>query len=309
MSKFLIHSSCTPSTWKQYEGVFRKFELHCEATSQDKDKPSVKCVINFLASLHEQGGSYATLNTARSALSTKLGLIDGQLIGQHPEVCRLLKGASRVRPPRARYDTTWDTSQVINFVRKHDNQTISLRQMSKKLAALLALCTGQRVQTLGSVKVDNILHYEDRSVLNISDRLKTSKPGIGLTIDLPVYTDKSICVVNCLKTYLEKTANLRHDDYLFIQTKAPYNRASTQTISNWLKEVLTESGVDTQKFSAHSYRHASTSKAKTLGVSIDTIFRAAGWSKSSKVFAQFYNRPIPISENFAESILANQVHS
>jgi len=51
------------------------------------------------------------------------------------------------------------------------------------------------------------------------------------------------------------------------------------------------SGVDIQKFSAHSTRSASVSAAKTLNVSVKTILDAAGWS-NAETFAKFYESPV-----------------
>ncbi|RVE44042.1 hypothetical protein evm_011340 [Chilo suppressalis] len=60
------------------------------------------------------------------------------------------------------------------------------------------------------------------------------------------------------------------------------------------------------KLSAHSTRHAATSTASRIGVSVDVIRKTAGWCQSSSVFAKFYNREIvPSSDQFARSILSN----
>ena len=41
-----------------------------------------------------------------------------------------------------------------------------------------------------------------------------------------------------------------------------------------------------------SVRHAATSSALAKGVEINVIKSLAGWSKTSKVFETFYNKPI-----------------
>ena len=69
----------------------------------------------------------------------------------------------------------------------------------------------------------------------------------------------------------------------------------TCTIGNWLKRVMSASGVDTSVFSAHSTRGAATSKAKGVGVSTVDILKAANWSSES-TFRCFYHRPVTTSE-------------
>ncbi|KAJ8980421.1 hypothetical protein NQ317_018813 [Molorchus minor] len=63
--------------------------------------------------------------------------------------------------------------------------------------------------------------------------------------------------------------------------------------------MLNRSGLDTSRFTAHSTRHASTSAAARKGVSYDTIRLAAGWTRRSSTFANFYDRPIIEDNDFA----------
>ena len=62
------------------------------------------------------------------------------------------------------------------------------------------------------------------------------------------------------------------------------------TIARWLKEVLKLSGFDTNIFTAHSTRSASSSAAADSGVTTSNILKAADW-RSESVFKKFYYRP------------------
>lgn len=71
------------------------------------------------------------------------------------------------------------------------------------------------------------------------------------------------------------TANLRDkQDFLFFTVKPHHKAATTQTLSRWLKSTLKESGINTDLFSSHSCRHA-TSAARRAGISIDVIRKTA----------------------------------
>lgn len=74
--------------------------------------------------------------------------------------------------------------------------------------------------------------------------------------------------------------------------------------------TLGDSGLNTEVFGSHSVRHASTSAANRLGVSIDTIKKTAGWSGSSSTFLRFYNREavIDTSDSFARSLYRSSIH-
>lgn len=107
-----------------------------------------------------------------------------------------------------------------------------------------------------------------------------------------------------LLVYINRTKDIRHDiPDLFITYKKPHHKASVQTVSRWVKNILKEGGIDTNQCTAHSTRHASTSAAYRSGVNIETIRAAAGWSERSRVFAKFYNRLIVTDPKFAETIL------
>lgn len=301
----LLKSSCADSTWKQYESHFKKWTNFCSINSESVWKPSLQSVLSFLADLYEKGLGYMTINSVRSSLSLMLGNIEGQAIGTHPLVCRLLKGIANKRPPKPKYKSTWDASRVLQYFKDSEpNSSLCLKDLSEKLIALLALTTGQRVQTLAAINTSNINFLSDESVeIIICDKLKTSKPGESIVLSLPKYTDVNICVVEALKQYLLVTETLRTANNLFVSTRSPYKPVSRDTLSRWLKYVLKKSGIDVSTYSGHSFRHASTSKADNFGVSIDSIYNAAGWSKNSTVFAKHYKRAIVNKHEFANAVL------
>ncbi|EDO40319.1 predicted protein, partial [Nematostella vectensis] len=54
---------------------------------------------------------------------------------------------------------------------------------------------------------------------------------------------------------------------------------------------LAKSGININKYSAHSTRSASMSAGKTANISINTIVDAAGWS-NVVTFRTYYDKPI-----------------
>ena len=62
---------------------------------------------------------------------------------------------------------------------------------------------------------------------------------------------------------------------------------SPDTISRWIKKVLSNSGIDSNVFSAHSTRGAASSSAFG-SVDLDSILSNADWS-SGRTFKKFYH--------------------
>ena len=58
----------------------------------------------------------------------------------------------------------------------------------------------------------------------------------------------NLCAVKCLKKYLDITESLRSGTKLLISTQKPYKGASKNTISNWIRETLKDSGIDLSIF-------------------------------------------------------------
>lgn len=174
---------------------------------------------------------------------------------------------------------------------------------------MLALITAHRAQTISKIKISNIVCKTDSLEIKIPDAIKTSGPGRyqPLLIIPKNVNNPTSCVAKCILEYISNTKEIRGDEEkLFISVRKPFKVISSQTVSKWIKQVLFKSGVDVSVFSAHSTRHASTSAALAKGVDISTIRSTANWSENSKVFANFYNRPITRSrEEFARAILDN----
>lgn len=107
-----------------------------------------------------------------------------------------------------------------------------------------------------------------------------------------------------LLAYLEKTRTLRGtENSLFITVKKPFHKASTQTLSRWIKAISSKSGIDINIFTGYSVKHAAVSSASRKGLNYDTIRKAAGWSSNSRMFTTVYNRPVISSKTFAETVL------
>ena len=90
--------------------------------------------------------------------------------------------------------------------------------------------------------------------------------------------------------------------------KQPHKGRSVQTISRWLQQVLVYAGINTDNFTSHSTRAASTSAARAMDVPIDHILVAAEWS-SELTFQRFYHKPISRLGVFADSVVSSVIVS
>ena len=99
---------------------------------------------------------------------------------------------------------------------------------------------GQRCQTLWAIQVNDIEISKEFMKVWTSKLLKQSKVNNHLREMYfePFVKNSNICVIQCMKTYLAKTQELRKissAENLFIITQKPYNSATKSTISRWIK--------------------------------------------------------------------------
>ena len=89
---------------------------------------------------------------------------------------------------------------------------------------------------------------------------------------------------------------------VFLSFVNPHKPISKDTTSRWTREMLKMSGIDTEKFKAHSKRAASTSEALRKGVSIDDILKMGNWSNKS-VWQKYYKKDLSAAERYQEKLL------
>nr|XP_034827092.1 uncharacterized protein LOC117984575 [Maniola hyperantus] len=296
-------NSLSDNTYRQYDTCIRPWLEFCRQNDYDYSDTNVIVILDFLTKVFDKGAKYGTINSYKSALS----LLFPNLLDDY-RIKKFMKGVFRSRPTQPKYNMTWDTDTVLSYLSEQwPHENLDLETLSKKTLTLLALVTAHRVQTLSQIKISNInVNNPNLITIKIPDLIKTSRPNLSQPfLKLPFFSENpSICPATCLKDYINKTNSIRetNNDYLFISYKRPYKKLSSQRLSHWIKETLQKSGIDITIFSAHSTRHAATSRANRAGVNIDVIRSTAGWSQSSATFAKFYNREI-INDNFARSIL------
>lgn len=303
----VLMASWRNSTKRSYENTIRQWKLYAAESEVDPISPPVTVAVNFLAKLFKKGASLSSICLARSALSCYLNLRDGKF-GELDCVKRFIKGVYESRPSVISESkiSTWDVNIVLNLLESwYPNEKLSLKNMTLKLTMLLALLSGQRLQTLHDLDINNMILTESKCPFFISTLLKHSKRGSHQKpIEFLAFTDNpSLCIVEAIKTYVNMTQKIRgrnNSSKLLITLQKPHNHASKDTISRWVKSVMCLAGIDLDVFTPHSTRSASTSSVFKTGLSVKTILSAAGWSQSN-TFARFYNKEIKY--NFGQTIL------
>jgi len=297
----LIMSSWSKSTLKKYATPLNRWMAHCSENSIDPFMAAHEQGMEFLAEqFHQHNLGYSAMNTTRSAMSAVMQTVDGISFGKHPLVSRVMKGVFKQRPSLPKYTVTYDVAILLNYM---------TTMPPNKLATLMCLLSGQRAQTLGSLRLEFMHLDTDQCIFYISSLMKQSRPTFHPEplkfLSFPDNTN--ICVVECINDYLERTRGLREEmesGGLFISYASPYKTIKSRSISRYVCKFLELAGIDTKTFTGHSTRSAATSAAAEKGLSLSEINKAAGWS-NSKTFQRHYN--IHIEKNFGKTVNSSLV--
>lgn len=202
-------------------------------------------------------------------------------------ISKFLKGVFNTKPPLPKYKFIWDVSVVIKYLESlFPLCDLSLKTLTLKLTALIALATAPRAQTLASLNLQN-MKIDTVVTFYFPMLLKTSKND-KFVMKLEHYKNERLCVFHTLLHYIERTKDIRKSQQLLISFVS-FRAVSTDTIARWLRTVLCSAGIDVSVFKAHSFRSASTSAAYRKGCSVKDILQTADW-KSDKNFIKFYRR-------------------
>ena len=298
----IILASNRQSTKKKYKPHLEKWFSYLERIGEDKLNPKIENILNYLAILYEEGASFNKICDTKSAISSYVNLESNITLDALPIVKKFIKGIYELRPslPCHSRMARWDPGIVLNHIKQwFPHETLELKLLSFKLVFLLAILSGQRVQTISSICTKNVIFNGNRCSILIDNLLKTSRKGVQLgPIELVSYNQENLCIINILKIYLQRTQALRKGEKLLISFQSPWKAISSETVARWIKQLLRMSGINT---TAHSTRSLSTSIAAAVGMPISEIIKSAGWT-SQDTFNKYYNIS-KVNKNFGQTVL------
>ena len=126
--------------------------------------------------------------------------------GDHPLVCRFMKGVFQLKPALPKYTHIW----------------------------MLRKCCHLTCQTIHKLDLNLMQKLPDRYVFAIGEKLKYTKPEKHEeTIELVAYQNKRLCVVGTIKHYVSITGPLRDksDSKLLTSFRKPPRAVSKNTVA------------------------------------------------------------------------------
>ena len=115
------------------------------------------------------------------------------------------------RPPAPRYQEVWDVSLVVRHIQAGlPTSELTLKELSKKLVTLLALCNASRASDIQALDI-NYKHRTGGGIMfTIPGLTKTWRSGPPRQVYFAAFGEAdSLCPVKTLETYEQRTVHLR----------------------------------------------------------------------------------------------------
>ncbi|KAL3966727.1 ryanodine receptor 1 [Sarotherodon galilaeus] len=256
-----IQSARASSTRGLYAYKWRAFEQWCQDRHTLPFQCSIVDVLTFLQELLDKGLSFSTIKVYLAAISACHIGFDGVTPGAHPLAIRFLKGVRRLRPVLKSSVPAWDLSLVLEALCSppfEPIESVDMKFLSYKTALLLALASAKRVGDLHALSVHPactqfspdghkvVLRPNAAYFPKVMPASYSSMEFELLSFCYPPFASEeqrrmhSLCPVRVLRTYIERTQNVRLCDQLFVCFANP-NRGralSKQRLSHWIIEAI-----------------------------------------------------------------------
>ena len=106
------------------------------------------------------------------------------------------------RPALPRYTVTYDMAKALQYI-SNSYSEMSFEFLTKKLATLMCILSGQRSQPMSLLNTNYMHVDENYCALYIASLLKTTRSGFHQhSSEFRRYTDQSLCVITYIKRYV-----------------------------------------------------------------------------------------------------------
>ena len=300
------------STRLNYQARWGTYRKWCRDFGHRSSSPSISKIAEFLTYLFKRKGA------ALSAIKGYRAMLSAVFKFPLPEISTspILKDLIRsfeISAPRPLFPSPpWDLDKVLQYLSGPPFEPLaraSFLDKTKKALFFLAMATAKRVSELQALSFSVSFQGEDLVLYyNPFFRAKTESAANPLprSVIVPSLSDfagdlpeRVQCPVRAIK-FLRKAA--RSASYipsrLFVSPRNPERAMSKNTISFYLRQLITDSGaVSTSRPPrAHDIRGIATSLNYYSNLSLSNLMQVATW-KSNRVFASRYLKEVSATQD------------
>ena len=286
-SQKLLSAALSPSTRQTYKRSWSLLMEFCQSSQTPFIFPcSSICISNFIAHLHLQNLSPATITSHISAISYVHKICNVQDPTHHFIVRKILKGSQNLsRSVDCRMPITKPILAKLLLALPHianDKNNLFLLRAIFLLAfhgffRLGELATRNKDQISRVVQREDVKFIEGQGVQISLKHFKNMQNNQPVTISLSPSTSTEICPVRALNEFTQRFKHTSGPLFSFL-SGAPVSHS--YVVSN-LKSALQFCGLDTKLYKGHSFRIGAATEAAKLGLSENHIQQLGRWHSNA----------------------------
>ena len=265
----------------------------------------INSICEFFADKLEEGKAANTIAGYRSAISEIHDLVDGQTIGNHPDVSRAIIAVRKENPATSIGPDIVDISPSLEYIDTlGNNESMQLKDLSVKTAFLMALVTASRPSDLVRLDLSTARISESsysfeciepkEYKIALAHSASTTKQRIKVVYVGSYPDNPNLCPYSALRSLISRTDHFRTSNSkkkaIFLISRQPYTPASVDTVANWIKLAMKKSSPD---LTAKDVRSTSASLAQNAGADLSTVLALGNWSSNS-TYQRFYQRGVSL---------------
>ena len=191
------------------------------------------------------------------------------------------------RDPHITGDYVWDLDMVLYLFRKWpNNKDLSLFDLSRKTATLIMLTSAIRQTDIVNLNLSCAYRVGRKYSFHLRRPTKT----FNSKRQLKCFSEKKVCPYNAIWHYISRTSKIRWTHFLLVTTNT-HQLIAPATLSQRMKSVLSEAGMDVKVFHLHTKRSAAVSKFAFKTQSLDKTLKLGEWHTTSSFYKYYLQKP------------------
>tara|TARA_B100000965_G_scaffold343280_1_gene312903 strand:+ start:54 stop:971 length:918 start_codon:yes stop_codon:yes gene_type:complete len=267
-----LKSSKAPNTLRAYQADFKDFSLFCIKNGFSSMPTEPKILALYLTFLSATS-KYSTLKRRIASISVIHRIKGHYLDTKHPIIMENLHGIKRVKGTAQKSKKPLLINNLKSIINAIDEIKLSeKKKLRDKALILIGFSGGFRRSELVNIDFDD-LEFVNEGVKIFIRRSKTDQSGEGMIKAIPYFENKQFCPVTKLKDWI-KFSNINSGKIFEISDKS---------VALIIKNYVSFSGLDPNKYGGHSLRSGFATSAAEFGAEERNIMAMTGHKTTQMV--------------------------
>jgi site-specific recombinase XerD len=277
----------SPSTWKEYKSVLKRWVMFAQEMDVDFFRPTVQTLEKCIRFYYQKGVRASALETMATAVSTIFSWKTGDRLGKKEPIISLIRGIQRTIKKVKKEKRFFEPELIFKSIEEKEWENERLERRLMKLATLLILTCAVRFSEMwGILKSETAVEDSGKTVAFTMTRKNNQSEREVVRIH-ETEERKGVCVVKAVQDVLAGNDVPSDKLFAYMDRRGRLKELSAGQISKLVRDMMSLAGID-KSFTPYQCKHSALSKAWRDGAQESEIADAARWAPGSKMFRAHY---------------------